>query len=54
MAGHIAEVIAASTREFDAQSYVVNQAPPFGSLVRTANADADVYGVVCDVAAASL
>lgn len=49
MSGHIAEVIEASTGEFVAQSYEVNQAPPFGSLVRTSDGEADLYGVVYQV-----
>ncbi|MBI4499176.1 MAG: hypothetical protein HY689_14900 [Chloroflexi bacterium] len=54
MSGHIAEVIEASTGEFVAQSYEVNQPPPFGSLVRTADGDADLYGIVYQVTTAGL
>lgn len=49
MAGQIAEVVEASTNEFVAQSYEVNEAPPFGSLVRTSDGTADLYGVVYQV-----
>lgn len=50
----IAEVIEASTGEFTAQSYELHQAPPFGSLLRTGEEEAAIYGAVCYSSTASL
>ena len=44
----IAEVVAASTAEFIAQCYKLHQAPPLGSLVKTADMPIEIYGVVCN------
>jgi hypothetical protein len=46
----IAEVIEASTAEFDAQCYELYGLPPLGSLVRTGS----IYGIVAGAATASL
>ncbi len=46
----IAEVIEASTAQFDAQCYELYTLPPLGSLVRTG----DIYGVVCHAETAGL
>ena len=54
MAGHIAEVVEASTGEFVAQSYEVNQAPPFGALVRTSDGALDLYAIVYQVTTAGV
>ena len=44
----IGEIIEASTGEFMAQCYELHQPPPFGSLVRTAEGEVEIYAVVCD------
>lgn len=54
MPGHIGEIVEASTGTFKAQSYRVNGAPPFGSLVKTNDGSRDIYGVVCYVETTSL
>jgi hypothetical protein len=46
----IAEVIEASTAEFDAQCYELYGIPPLGSLVKTG----DIYGIVAGAATSSL
>ncbi len=46
----IAEVIEASTAEFDAQCYELYEIPPLGSLVKTGN----IYGIVAGATTGSL
>jgi hypothetical protein len=50
----VGEVIEASTTEFTAQCYELYQMPPLGSLVRTGDLTAELYGVVCNAATTSL
>lgn len=46
----VGEVIAVSTVSFEAQSYRLNEAPAFGSLVRTCSPDGiGHYGLCCGV-----
>lgn len=45
----IGEVIEASSAEFTAQCYKLDQAPPLGSLVKTQDKLGEIYGVVYDV-----
>lgn len=42
----IGEVIESSTTEFVAQSYELHQPPPFGSLVKTAIGQQDIFAIV--------
>ena len=46
MPGHLGEVIETSSTYFVAQCYSLGQAPPLGSLVKTASDELDIYGVV--------
>ncbi|MBI2885892.1 MAG: hypothetical protein HYY02_01650 [Chloroflexi bacterium] len=51
------EIIETATDRFVAQSYVLNQAPPFGALVRVsaeAEGGATVYGVVAQIETSAL
>lgn len=50
----IAEVIEASTTEFVAQCYDLDNAPDFGSFVRVRDRTLDIFAVVSDVRTASL
>ena len=50
----IAEVIEASTTDFIAQCYELYGLPPLGSLVRTGEAEADLYGIVCNATTSSV
>ena len=50
----VGEVIEASTTEFTAQCYELYQLPPLGSLVRTGDSSAELYGIVCNAATTSL
>jgi hypothetical protein len=50
----VGEVIEASTTGFTAQCYELYQLPPLGSLVRTGDLAAELYGIVCNAATASL
>jgi len=50
----IAEVIEASSAEFIAQCYRLDQAPPLGSLVKTKDKLGEIYGVVYNVETHSL
>lgn len=43
----VGEVIAVTTISFAAQSYVLNQAPPFGSLVATHGPDGRTHFALC-------
>jgi len=45
-AQRVGEVIEASTTDFTAQCYELYQLPPLGSLVRTRDADVELYGIV--------
>lgn len=48
-ATRIGEVIEASTSEFRAQCYQLNEAPSLGSLVRVRSMPLEIYGVVYDI-----
>jgi hypothetical protein len=48
------EVIAASTVEFTAQCYELYQLPPLGSMVKTREADFELYAVVYNATTQSL
>jgi len=50
----IGEVIEASTGEFLAQCYELEEAPPFGSLVKTRDGATEVYAVVYNAETASI
>jgi len=54
MASKIAEVIEASSAEFTAQCYKLDQSPPLGSLVKTQDELGEIYGVVYNVETHSL
>ncbi len=45
-ANKVGEVIEASSAEFTAQCYKLDQAPPLGSLVKTQDKSGEIYGVV--------
>jgi len=50
----VGEVIEASTTVFTAQCYELYQMPPLGSLVKTGDPAAELYGIVCNAATTSL
>jgi hypothetical protein len=50
----VAEVIEASSAEFTAQCYKLDQAPPLGSLVKTKDKHLEIHGVVYNVETRSL
>lgn len=50
----IAEIIEASTTEFVAQCYDLDQVPDFGSFVRVRDRTLDIYAVVSEVRTASI
>lgn len=50
----VAEVIEASSAEFVAQCYKLDQAPPLGSLVKTKDELWEIYGVVYNVGTHSI
>ena len=50
----VGEVIEASTTEFTAQCYELYQSPPLGSLVKTQDLPAELYGIVYNVSTTSL
>ncbi len=50
----IGEVIEASTTEFTAQSYVLHDAPAFGSFVRASDGEVEVLAVVADARTGSV
>ena len=50
----IAEVIEASSAEFTAQCYKLDQSPPLGSLVKTQDKFGEIYGVVYNIETHSL
>lgn len=49
MLSKIAEVIEASSAEFTAQCYKLEQAPPLGSLVKTQDELGETYGVIYNI-----
>ena len=53
-AQRVAEVIEASSAEFTAQCYKLDQAPPLGSLVKTKDKLLETYGIVYNVETHSL
>lgn len=53
-AQRVAEVIEASSAEFVAQCYELEQAPPLGSLVKTRDKLCEIYGIVYNVETHSL
>jgi hypothetical protein len=50
----VAEVIEASSAEFTAQCYKLDEAPPLGSLVKTKDKHLEIHGVVYNVETRSL
>jgi len=50
----VGEVIEASTTGFTAQCYELYQMPPLGSLVKTGDSAAELYGIVCNATTTSL
>ncbi len=50
----VGEVIEASTTGFTAQCYELYQMPPLGSLVKTGDLTAELYGIVCNAETTSL
>jgi len=50
----VGEVIEASTTGFTAQCYELYQMPPLGSLVKTGDSAAELYGIVCNAETTSL
>jgi len=50
----VGEVIAAGTTDFTAQCYQLYQLPPLGSLVKTGDAELELYAVVYNATTASL
>jgi hypothetical protein len=50
----IAEVIEAGTTEFAAECYELYSLPPFGSLVKTADGETELYGVVYNASTSSV
>ena len=50
----VGEIIESSTTGFTAQCYELYQMPPLGSLVRTGDSAAELYGIVCNAETASL
>jgi len=50
----VAEVIEASSAEFTAQCYRLDQSPPLGSLVKTQDSLGEIYGVVYNAETHSL
>ncbi len=50
----VAEVIEASTTEFAAECYELYSLPPLGSLVRTADGETELYGVVYNAFTSSI
>jgi hypothetical protein len=50
----VAEVVEASSAEFTAQCYKLDQAPPLGSLVKTKDKHLEIYGIVYNVETHSL
>jgi hypothetical protein len=56
MAGkeRVGEIIEASTTGFTAQCYELYRLPPLGSLVKTSDSSAELYGIVYNAATTSL
>jgi len=50
----VGEVIKASTTGFVAQCYELYQMPPLGSMVKTGDSSAELYGIVCNAETTSL
>jgi hypothetical protein len=50
----IAEIIEASTTEFAAECYELYSLPPLGSLVKTADGETELYGVVYNASTSSV
>ena len=54
LADRVGEVVEALTAEFTAQCYELHQPPPFGSLVKTSDAEVEIYGVVSGATTTSI
>ncbi|MBI2851215.1 MAG: hypothetical protein HYX80_09320 [Chloroflexi bacterium] len=54
LSSRVGEVIEASTVEFVAQCYELYRSPPLGSLVKTADENAEQYGIVYNVTTSSI
>lgn len=50
----VGEVVEAGTTTFTAQCYELYEIPPLGSLVKSGNASAELYGIVYNAATTSL
>jgi len=48
------EVIEAGTSVFVAECYELHSPPPLGSLVRTTDAEVEIYGIICQACTESL
>jgi hypothetical protein len=53
-AERVGEIIEASTTGFSAQCYELYQIPPLGSLVKSGDSSATIYGIVSNAATTSL
>ncbi len=54
LSDRVGEVIEASTTDFVAQCYELNQSPPLGSLVKTRDQSVELYGIVYHATTTSL
>ncbi|MDP6783594.1 MAG: hypothetical protein QGG56_08530, partial [Dehalococcoidia bacterium] len=50
----VGEVVESSTFIYSAQCYELHSPPTLGGLVKTADGDVEIYGVVCHAATTSL
>ncbi|MBI2836379.1 MAG: hypothetical protein HYX85_01635 [Chloroflexi bacterium] len=50
----LGEIIETSTAEFTAQCYELYGSPPLGSLVKTADGNTELYGIVCQAVTAGI
>ncbi|MEK7848170.1 MAG: hypothetical protein AAB270_04545 [Chloroflexota bacterium] len=50
----VGEVVESATFSFGAECYELHLPPPLGGLVKTADGEVDIYGVVCHAATTSL
>jgi hypothetical protein len=54
MSNRVGEIVESNTTGFVAQSYELDAAPPFGSLVSVANGSLKIFGLVYDVTTTSI
>ncbi len=50
----VGEIIEASTTDFVAQCYELNQSPPLGSLVKTQDSQVELYGIIYNATTTSI